>query len=104
MLSCEAIYRYEADGVHAEVLDFPSVPTCGASLDEARQQLRGALVDRAETHVVERVPLPLPDPELTDPDADPEEPIHLLLRAPARIAEVPEGESLENGVITPLSS
>jgi len=36
-------------------------------------------------------PLPQPDPSSTDPDADLEEPIHLLLTAATRVVLVPQG-------------
>ena len=35
-------------------------------------------------------PLPTPDPTCTDPDADMEEPIFLLLSAATRVAQVPQ--------------
>ena len=75
-MTYKAIYRYLDDSVHAEVLDFPSVISCGADLEEARRMLAGALVDMAETNLLHSESLPLPDPNLTDPDADLEEPIH----------------------------
>jgi len=36
MLTYKAMYKTLDEGVHAEVLDFPGVITCGATLDEAR--------------------------------------------------------------------
>ena len=74
------MYKYLDEGVHAEVLDFPGVITCGSDLEEARRLLAGALVDMAETNLLRGEPLPQPDPACTDPDADIEEPIHLLLK------------------------
>jgi hypothetical protein len=73
------------------VLDFPGVITWGADLEEARRLLASALVDMAETNLQHSEPLPQPDPNCTDPDADLEEPIHLLLTAATRIALVPQG-------------
>ena len=90
MLTFKAMYKFLDEGVHAEVLDFPGVITCGANLEEARRLLGAALVDMAETNWLEGEPLPQPDSACTDPDADLEEPIHLLLRAAARVAVVPE--------------
>ncbi len=90
MLTYKAMYKYLDDGVHAEVMDFPGVITCGLDLDEARRLLAGALVDMAETNLLEGEPLPHPDPGATDPDADLEEPIHLLLKAASRVTVVPE--------------
>jgi predicted RNase H-like HicB family nuclease len=91
MLTYKAMYRYLDDGVHAEVLDFPGAITFGADLEEARRMLASALVDMAETNLLLGDPLPKPDPTCTDPDADLEEPIHLLLTASSRVALVPQG-------------
>ena len=90
MLTYKAMYKYLDKGVHAEVLDFPGVITCGADLEGARRLLASALVDMAETHLLQGEPLPQPDPTATDPDADLEEPIHLLLKAASRVALVAE--------------
>lgn len=90
MLTYKAMFKFLEDGVHAEVLDFPGVITCGGDLEEARLLLGGALVDMAETNLLEGEPLPQPDPKRTDPEADMEEPIHLLLSAASRIVVVPE--------------
>lgn len=79
MLTYRAMYKFLDEGVHGEVLDFPGAITAGKDLDEARRLLASALVDMAETHLLEGEPLPVPDPTRTDPDADLEEPIHLLL-------------------------
>ena len=49
MLTYKAMYKYVNGGVHAEVLDFPGAITLGRDLDDAREQLAGALVDMAET-------------------------------------------------------
>ena len=84
------MYKYLDKGVHAEVLDFPGVITWGTGLEEARRLLASALVDMAETNILQGDPLPLPDPTCTDPDADLEEPIHLLLKASSRVALVPQ--------------
>lgn len=90
MLTYKAMYKYLDEGVHAEVLDFPGVITWGANLDDARHLLASALVDMAETNVIQGEPLPQPDVTSTDPDADLEEPIHLLLKAAARVVLVPQ--------------
>jgi predicted RNase H-like HicB family nuclease len=91
MLTYKAMYKYLDEGVHAEVLDFPGVITFGENLEEARRMLASALVDMAETHLLHGEPLPCPNPTCTDPDADIEEPIHLLLTAASRVALVPQG-------------
>jgi predicted RNase H-like HicB family nuclease len=79
-----------SDGVHGEVLDFPGALTCGRDLDEARQLLAGALVDMAETNLLVGDNLPVPNASLTDPNADLEEPIHLILNASAKYTVLPE--------------
>ncbi|HEX7379510.1 MAG TPA: hypothetical protein VF278_20475 [Pirellulales bacterium] len=78
------MFKFIEGGVNAEVLDFPGVMTCGTDLNTARALLGGALVDMAETNIDDGEPLPLPDPGATDPDADLEEPIYLLLTAASR--------------------
>ena len=96
MLVYKAMFKYLDKGVHAEALDFPGVITFGANLDQARQLLASALVDMAETNLERGEPLPKPDPAISDPDADLEEPIYLLLQAASRVA--PQlGESLGFG-------
>ena len=91
MLTYKAMYKFLDEGVHAEVIDFPGVITCGADLPEARHLLAAALVDMAETLLLAGEPLPAPDPACTDPESDLEEPIHLLLSAASRVKFVPEG-------------
>lgn len=88
MLTYKAMYRYLTDGVHAEVLDFPGVISCGADLNDARRLLSSALVDMAETNLIHGEALPPPDPTITDPEADLEEPIHLLLTAASHVSVV----------------
>jgi predicted RNase H-like HicB family nuclease len=91
MLVYKAMYKTIDEGVHAEVLDFPGAISFGADMDEARRMLASALVDMAETCVLHGEPLPAPDPSCTDPDADLEEPIFLLLSASARATHVLQG-------------
>ena len=91
MLTYKAMYKFLAEGVHGEVLDFPGVITWGADLQETRRLLASALVDMAETNLLYSEPLPQPDPNVTDPDADLEEPIHLVLTAAPRVALVLQG-------------
>jgi predicted RNase H-like HicB family nuclease len=89
MLTYKAMYKFCDDGVHAEVLDFPGAISCGKNLDEAREQLAGALVDMAETNLLRGRALPPPDPTISSPDADLEEPIHLILQAASVVSVVP---------------
>lgn len=90
MLTYKALYKFLDHGVHAEVLDFPGTITCGVNLEEARRLLASALADMAETNLLRGEPLPQPDPSLTDPEADIEEPIHLLLTAASHVRIVPQ--------------
>lgn len=80
MLTYKAMYKFVDDGVHGEVLDFPGAITCGRDLDEARSLLAGALVDMAETNLMVGENLPIPHPDISDPDADLEESIRLVLK------------------------
>src|SRR4051794_8200177 len=89
MITYKAIFIIDDDGVHAELLDFPGVITCGKDLDEARSMVRSALVDMAESNILDGIPLPRPNPGATDPEADLEEPVHLLLTAAFRVATQP---------------
>ena len=91
MLSYKAAYQFVEGGVHALVLDFPGAITSGADLDEARRLLASALLDLAELALDRGEPLPRPNPSLTDPEADVEEPIHLHLRASTGVEVVPAG-------------
>jgi predicted RNase H-like HicB family nuclease len=90
MLTYKAMYKFLEHGVHAEVLDFPGTLTAGDTLQEARRLLASALVDMAETALLHGEALPQPDPSCTDPEADLEEPIHLLLTAASHIRVVPQ--------------
>ena len=90
MLTYKAMYKFLDQGVHAEVLDFPGTITFGVNLEDARRLLASALVDMAETNLLLGEPLPQPDPTCTDPEADLEEPIHLLLTAASHITVVPQ--------------
>jgi hypothetical protein len=78
------------EGVHAEVLDFPGVINCASDLDNARRLLRSASVDMADLILQDGQPLPQPNPAATYPDADLEEPIHLILNAATNIAAIPQ--------------
>lgn len=91
MLQYKAGYKFVNDGVHAQVLDFPAVITCGADLEEARRLLALALVDLTETRLELGQPLPTPDPLATDPEMDLEEPIYLHLTASTEVEEKPTG-------------
>lgn len=89
MLVYKASYVYLQNGVHGEVVDFPGVISSGSRLNEIRKLLAGALEDMAETNILMGDPLPLPDSDATNPEADLEEPIHLILKAGTRIKITP---------------
>jgi predicted RNase H-like HicB family nuclease len=93
MLTYKAMSKFLDQEVHAEVLDFPGTITFGKNLEEARRMLASALVDMAETNLLRGEPLPSPDPSRTDPEADLEEPIHLLLAATSRVRVVSQAVS-----------
>lgn len=90
MIVYKAMYKFVDGGVHAEVLDFPGVMTCADDLNSARALLGSALVDMVETNILDGEPIPLPNPSATEPDADLEEPIYLLLSAASRVTVVPQ--------------
>jgi predicted RNase H-like HicB family nuclease len=90
MLTYKAMYKYVHGGVHAEILDFPGVISFGADLAEARRMLASALVDMAETNLLQGEALPRPNPGQSDDEADIEEPIHLLLKAATRVTVEPD--------------
>lgn len=91
MLQFKAGYKFVDGGVHAQVLDFPAVISCGADLDEARRMLGLALVDVAETLLEQGETLPKPDPSVSDPEMDSEEPIFLHLIASSEVSQEPAG-------------
>ncbi|MDQ3713427.1 MAG: hypothetical protein M3388_14565 [Acidobacteriota bacterium] len=64
--------------------------TCGKDLTETRRLLASALVDMAETTLLEGESLPVPNSSMTDEDSDLEEPIHLILNASSQIKVIPE--------------
>ena len=81
MLIYKAMYKFlNEGGVHGEILDFPGVITWGIDLDETRRLLASALTDMAETNLLHGEPLPQPDPEITDLEADLEEPIQMTIK------------------------
>jgi predicted RNase H-like HicB family nuclease len=91
MIRYKAGYKYVATGVHAQVLDFPAAITCAADLEAARRLLAVALVDVAEAAIEAGEPLPRPDPSVSDPEMDIEEPIYLHLVVSTDVQEVPAG-------------
>ena len=91
MLTYKAAYQFVEGGVHAQVLDFPGAITCGSDLAETRRLLASALVDMAEVTLERGELLPRPDPLVSDPDADIEEPIYLHLRASTGVEKRPSG-------------
>ena len=90
MITYRAMYKFVDGGVHAEVLDFPGVISCASDIESARRLLRSSLVDMADLALQDGQPLPQPNPAATDPDADLEEPIHLILNAATNVAAIPQ--------------
>lgn len=88
MVTYKAMFKFVEGGVQAQLLDFPAVITCGIDLVDARMMIRSALEDMAESYLLDGDALPIPNPSLSDPDADLEEPVHLLLKAASRVAMV----------------
>ena len=86
MLTYKAVYIYLDDGIHGQILDFPGVITCGSTLEETRRLLASALVDRRKRTFC----MANHCPSLTDPEADLEEPMHLLLTAASRVNLTPQ--------------
>ena len=93
MLVYKASYKRLPDGVHGEVIDFPGVITCGRNISETRKLLAGALEDMAETNILIGEPLPQPNPDVRDSDADFDEPIHLILKAASQVTVRPRALS-----------
>ena len=91
MLTYKAAYQYVDGGIHAHVLDYPGAITCGETLNEARRLLASALLDLASLSLDRGESLPVPDPSLSDFEADIEEPIHLHLRVNTAVDRVPAG-------------
>jgi predicted RNase H-like HicB family nuclease len=87
MFVYKSAYRWEEGVCLGEVLDFPGTVSFGRSLDEARENLAGALRDMAETNLFRGEPLPLPDPSRSDPKAELEEPIYLVLQTGQKVTE-----------------
>jgi predicted RNase H-like HicB family nuclease len=90
MLTYKAMYKFVDNGVHGEVMDFPGAITCADDIESARRFLAGALVDMAETAILHGENLPVPNPHISDLEADLEEPIHLILNASSSYKIVPD--------------
>jgi predicted RNase H-like HicB family nuclease len=90
MLTYKAMYKFLNEGVHGEVLDFPGTISFAENLEKVRCSLSDALVEMVETTLIKGEPLPQPDPLITDPDADLEEPIYLILTAASHVRIIPD--------------
>jgi predicted RNase H-like HicB family nuclease len=62
--------RSEDRMVVAEVLDFPGVFSQGFDLSDARSMVASALLDVAQVHLEQGLPLPIPNAEASAPEAD----------------------------------
>jgi hypothetical protein len=89
MITYKAMYKFLNEGVHGEVLDFPGTISWAENLESVRCSLASALIDMAETSLINGESLPTPNSQLTDPEADLEEPIYLILTAASRIQIIP---------------
>ena len=89
MLTYKAMYKFLDEGVHGEVLDFPGAISWGEDLSIVRLSLASALVDMAEVNLSKGESLPLPNEQLTEPEADLEEPIYLIFSAANHVQVVP---------------
>jgi len=81
MIQYTAGYKYDPEGVHARVLDFPGAISCGTDLEDARMMLADSLWVMAESYIVDGDPFPKPEPGVTDPEMDVIEPIYLFVSA-----------------------
>ncbi|MGL5871079.1 MAG: type II toxin-antitoxin system HicB family antitoxin [Xenococcaceae cyanobacterium] len=90
MLTYKAMYKFLDEGVHGEVLDFPGTISFAENLDKVRKLLAHALVEMAETNLINGESLPKPNPLMSDPEADLEEPIYLIFTAASRIQVIPD--------------
>ncbi|MFV0446428.1 MAG: type II toxin-antitoxin system HicB family antitoxin [Planctomycetaceae bacterium] len=92
MVTYRAAYFFADDAdngwVSCQVVDFPAAISQGRGLEDARRMLASALMDMAETYILQGDPLPIPDSSLSKPDADLHEPIHLVLEASAHVCVV----------------
>ena len=62
--------RGDSKMVFVEALDFPGAVTQGFDLADARVMIASAIHDLAELLLEEGRPLPIPNPEAHDPQAD----------------------------------
>jgi predicted RNase H-like HicB family nuclease len=79
MIAYKAGYKFDPDGVHAEVLDFPGAISCETDLEDARMMLADALAVMAEIYIQDEDPIPKPDPNVVNSSMDVVEPIYLNL-------------------------
>lgn len=93
MIVYKAAYKFDDTHEHGwmigQVLDFPGAVTQGRGLQDARRMLGSALGDLAETYILDGKVLPQPNSTATDPDADLEEPIYLLVNGASHIRVIP---------------
>jgi predicted RNase H-like HicB family nuclease len=87
MLVYKSAYKWEEGVCLGEVLDFPGTVSFGHTLDEARANLAGALRDMAETNLLRGEALPIPDTSRSDPEAEIEEPIYLVLQTGQHVSQ-----------------
>ena len=89
MLTYKAMYKFLDKGVHGEVLDFHGAISWGEDLSIVRRSLASSLVDMAEVYLSKGESLPLPNEQLTEPEADLEEQIYLIFSAANHVQVIP---------------
>jgi predicted RNase H-like HicB family nuclease len=86
MIAYKAAYKRIEDGWYfARVIDFPGVISQGRTLNRARIMLADALQLMAETSILDGTPIPPPDPNAHDNDADVIEPIFLNIQTGSKL-------------------
>jgi predicted RNase H-like HicB family nuclease len=78
-----AYYRENSGWTVVSVLDFPGVHSQGKGIRAARAMIKDALALMAECYLDEGRPLPKPNPNAKDREADFQEEIALVVRAKA---------------------
>jgi predicted RNase H-like HicB family nuclease len=88
MIAYKAAYKKCEEGWYfAQVVDFPAVISQGRTLNRARIMLADALQFMAETYMVHGTPIPPPDPNAHDDEAEVVEPIFLEIQTGSRLEQ-----------------
>jgi predicted RNase H-like HicB family nuclease len=88
MIAYKAAYKKCADGWYfAQVIDFPAVFSQGRTLNRARVMLADALQLMTESYIEDGVPIPPPNPNATDDEAEVVEPIYLTIQTGTKLVK-----------------